>query len=363
MNTYSDFSFNLASAFLQNHVKKSACISPVSLLMPLAAVASAAAGDTRAEFAKVLGGPVSDPQQLLREIHEICNVLNDCPAVRELTNTIEGDKKHAFQSVFMENMHRTFGEKTGIQSGETDNIKLTNVTHFKDGWIKRFSEQEERFYTTPHGVEQHGEKVPFLHYNDEKLAYTKNDRYQSVTVPFKTNATQSSGLFPLAAEKQSGSACYMTFAMPFHRSIDDVLASPAELAEMLQCQSFVFNSRAELHLPAFSLEQDNSLNAELMQLGLNRAFNKNVSDIPAMVALQGDERLYIENVQQNIKVDVNAQGAEARAETTISMGICVGCMPLKPRKELLRFNHPFLFAIWLQTPNGDTLPLFIGVKR
>lgn len=250
-----------------------------------------------------------------------------------------------------------------MQSGETDNIKLTNVTHFKDGWIKRFSEQEERFYTTPHGVEQHGEKVPFLYYNDEKLAYTKNDRYQSVTVPFKTNALQSSGLFPLAAEKQSGSACYMTFAMPFHRSIDDVLASPAELAEMLQCQSFVFNSRAELHLPAFSLEQDNSLNAELMQLGLNRAFNKNASDIPAMVALQGDERLYIENVQQNIKVDVNAQGAEARAETTISMGICVGCMPLKPRKELLRFNHPFLFTIWLQTPNGDALPLFIGVKR
>lgn len=155
----------------------------------------------------------------------------------------------------------------------------------------------------------------------------------------------------------------MTFAMPFHRSIDDVLASPAELAEMLQCQSFVFNSRAELHLPAFSLEQDNSLNAELMQLGLNRAFNKNASDIPAMVALQGDERLYIESVQQNIKVDVNAQGAEARAETTISMGICVGCMPLKPRMELLRFNHPFLFTIWLQTPNGDTLPLFIGVKR
>lgn len=111
MNTYSGFSFNLASAFLQNHAKESACVSPVSLLMPLAAVASAAAGDTRAEFAKVLGGPVSDPHQLLREIHEICNVLNDCPAVRELTNTIEGDKKYAFQPVFMENMHRTFWRK------------------------------------------------------------------------------------------------------------------------------------------------------------------------------------------------------------------------------------------------------------
>ena len=43
MNTYSGFSFNLASAFLQNHIKESACVSPVSLLLPLAAVLAALA--------------------------------------------------------------------------------------------------------------------------------------------------------------------------------------------------------------------------------------------------------------------------------------------------------------------------------
>ena len=43
MNPYSDFSFNLASAFLQSHAKETACVSPVSLLLPLAAVAAAAA--------------------------------------------------------------------------------------------------------------------------------------------------------------------------------------------------------------------------------------------------------------------------------------------------------------------------------
>ncbi len=41
MNTYFNFSFNLASAFLQNSTKETACVSPVSLLLPLAAVASA----------------------------------------------------------------------------------------------------------------------------------------------------------------------------------------------------------------------------------------------------------------------------------------------------------------------------------
>ncbi len=100
--------------------------------------------------------------------------------------------------------------------GVQDNVKLTNITHFKDDWIKRFSEQDERFYAAPHGVEQHGEEV---------------------------------------------------------------LTSPKELAKMLQCQPYAFNRRAEVHLPAFSLEQTNLLNVELEQLGLHLAFNKFASEM------------------------------------------------------------------------------------
>ena len=61
MNTYPNFSFNLASAFLQNRAKETVCVSPVSLLLPLAAVASASEGGTKDEFAKVLGDSVNDP--------------------------------------------------------------------------------------------------------------------------------------------------------------------------------------------------------------------------------------------------------------------------------------------------------------
>ena len=205
--------------------------------------------------------------------------------------------------------------------------------------------------------------MPFLYYDDEELGYTKNNRYQSVTIPFKTNAKQSNGLFPLSIEKPSGSTCYMTFAMPFNCSIDEVLVSPKELAKMLQCQPYALNRHAEVHLPAFSLEQMNSLNAELEQLGLHLAFNKFASDIPGMVKLDIDERLYIESVEQEIMVDVNAQGAEAHAKTEILMSVCSLCKPIQPPKAILRFNHPFFFAIWLKTPNGDMLPLFIGAKR
>ena len=127
MNTYPNFSFNLASAFLQNRAKETVCVSPVSLLLPLAAVASASEGGTKDEFAKVLGDSANDPQRLLHDMHEICKVLNDCSAVRELTNTITGEKDHAFQSDFAENMRHTFGDGVGMKNGSGDSITLTNI--------------------------------------------------------------------------------------------------------------------------------------------------------------------------------------------------------------------------------------------
>lgn len=352
MNTYSDFSFNLASAFLQNRAKETACVSPVSLLLPLAAVSSASEGCTRAEFAKILGDSANNPQQLLREMHEICNVLNDCPAVRELTNTIIGAKNREFLPMFAENMRRTFGNKIGMKQGQSDNILLTNITHFKEDWITRFAERNERFYKTPHGVEEHGEIIPFLYYDEESLGYTKNEDYQSVTVPFQT-------------KQDSTPACYMTFAMPFNRSIDEVLASPEKMKEMLQCQSEHSACKVELHLPAFSLKKEYDLNTDLMQIGLKQAFGEEDAEFPYMVLTKLNENVYIESVRQEIKVDVTAQGAEARAVTRIKMGIYTTSMPMKlPTfpKEILRFDHPFLFAIWLKTPSGDALPMFIGAK-
>ena len=350
MDTYSEFSFNFASAFLRNNATETACASPIGLLLPLAAVASAAAGATKDEFAKVLGDSANDPQRLLHDMHEICKVLNDCSAVRELTNTITGALDHVFQPDFVENMRRTFGDGVGMKNGSDDSVTLINITHFQEDWVTRFSERDEVFYSTPHGVEESGETVPFLYYDEEKLGYMKNDQYQSVTIPFKTAAA-------------SGENCYMTFAMPFNHSLDDVIASSEQMAKILQCQPFCGYSKAEVHLPAFSLKKSGSLKAELEQLGLHRAFDKYASDIPNMVNLHLNENLYIESVDQEIMVDVNAQGAEVRAKTGIAMHAFTSCVMIEPSKMILRFDHPFLFTIWLRTPRGDALPLFIGAKR
>lgn len=120
----------------------------------------------------------------------------------------------------------------------------------------------------------------------------------------------------------------MTFAMPFNHSLDDVIASPERMAKMMQCQPF----------------------------------GKYASAIPNMVNLHLNENLYIESVNQEIMVDVNAQGAEVRAKTVIACAF-TSCVMIEPSKMILRFDHPFLFTIWLKTPDGDTLPLFIGAKR
>lgn len=365
MNTYSEFSFNFASVFLQNKATETACVSPVSLLLPLAAVASASERKTKAEFARVLGETVIDPPKLLADMHELCNGLNDCPSIDELTNTIVGEKNHEFLPIFINNMRNTFSNNVGMQPGKGDNITLTNIIHFKEDWATHFSESEERFYSTPYGIERDGQSVPFLYYDEERLGYTKNSHCQSVTIPFKT-AQKAPGFSGLQAFSSAAKpSCYMTFAMPLDCSIDDILVRPEQIAKMLRCEIDGYQN-VEVHLPAFKLEQEKVLNDDLKQLGLQSAFNEYVADFPNMAELKDDERLYIKEAKQEIMVNVNATGAEARAKTQIKMSfVTIGStIPyVQCRKEILRFNHPFLFTIWIRTSNNDMVPLFIGAKR
>lgn len=171
---------------------------------------------------------------------------------------------------------------------------------------------------------------------------------------------------PFTVKQSNAPACYMTFAMPFNQPLDEVFASPEKIKEMLRCQTEHSACTVELHLPAFSLKKEYDLNNDLIQIGLRQAFRKAGAEFPYMVQTEPDENVYMESVRQRIKVDVTAQGAEVRAVTRIKMGVCTLSMPMKlPTfpKENLRFNHPFLFTIWLKMSSGDILPLFIGAKR
>jgi serpin B len=116
------------------------------------------------------------------------------------------------------------------------------------------------------------------------------------------------------------------------------------ITENLDSQSQLIEM--DVSLPKFSFEYEKRLNDQLAALGMTDAFNPVLADLSGIA----DAGLFVSFVKQNTFVDVNEEGTEAAAVTTIGVDLTsIG--------EQFIINKPFLFAIREQTTNTI---LFIG---
>jgi len=103
----------------------------------------------------------------------------------------------------------------------------------------------------------------------------------------------------------------------------------------------------EVTMPRFKFEYEKKLNEQLEDMGMTNAFIPELADLSNI----SDEQLFVNFVKQNTFVDVNEEGTEAAAVTTVGIGeTSAGPNPFTVDK-------PFIFAIRERTTN--TL-LFIG---
>jgi serpin B len=112
--------------------------------------------------------------------------------------------------------------------------------------------------------------------------------------------------------------------------------------------------KGTLVFPKFKLDYDVLLNNSLETLGMKRAFVEGGADFSRMV---DNDNLFITIVKQKSFVDVNEEGPEAAAVTTVRLSDSV--MPVRPPKPFeMIMDRPFLFVI------GDDQTksiLFMGV--
>lgn len=102
----------------------------------------------------------------------------------------------------------------------------------------------------------------------------------------------------------------------------------------------------EVYLPKFKFSYEKVLNDQLKSLGMVDAFDSGLADLSGI----SDNNIFVSFVKQNTFVDVNEEGTEAAAVTTI--GIELTSMPMP-----FEVNKSFVFAIRERTTN--TL-LFLG---
>jgi len=101
--------------------------------------------------------------------------------------------------------------------------------------------------------------------------------------------------------------------------------------------------------PRFKFEYEKKLNEMLQSLGMTDAFNGALANLSGI----SDAGLVVSFVKQNTFVEVNEDGTEAAAVTTIGIELTsIGDEPVP-----IMVNKPFVFAIREQTTNSL---LFIG---
>jgi len=204
-------------------------------------------------------------------------------------------------------------------------LYLINAVYFYGQWSEQFDKQD----TMPADfklldgttvqrpqMRQHGE-----------YAYLENERFQAAALPYGDGAFSMLIILPLQ---------------------DDGLAGLQADLNAETWQGWISELRTaegSILLPRFKVEYANELSDELKALGMGAAFDKQRADFKAMLAdPRPGQVVYISLVKHKTFIEVNEQGTEAAAVTSVEIKMTTA-MPNEPAPFLLRVDHPFLFAI------------------
>jgi serine protease inhibitor len=208
---------------------------------------------------------------------------------------------------------------------------IMNALYFKGDWSYQFDKsetQDRSFYPDD------GSTVSVSTMNSEvgaKVVYGIN--YKAVEMPYgRTNFTMI-----VIVPTETLGAFYTSLNPQVWNSITLGFDETDEFGKLI------------VRMPKFKFSYEKYLNQQLQAMGMVDAF------IPYQANLSGisDQSIFVSFVKQNTFVEVDEQGTEAAAVTTI--GINLTSMPPQPTQFII--DKPFIFAIRERTTN--TL-LFIG---
>lgn len=338
-------------------------VSPTSLFLALSMVYNGADGVTKEELEKVLHVDGLTPEDLNRANASLMTLLdhNSDKIQLNIANSIWLNNKYQFQAKFASTNRDYYNaEITEIDihnpetpkminnwvknktNGKIDNIvgenlnpdmitALINAIYFKGSWTYPFdtSLTKEKNFTLQDGSTI---EVPLMELHEE-LSYTKNNMFQAVSLPYgDENIT-------------------MKVFLPNEN------VSLKEFEEMLtmeqwqEWQSSFYKTEGTVLLPKFTLEYEVELRETLEALGMSTAFNNaNLSKM-----FEGTENSAITSVKQKTYIDLNEEGTEAAAVTSVIVSETSMQPTYKPFH--MEVNRPFFIAIVDETSNAI---LFMG---
>lgn len=338
-------------------------ISPASLFMALSMVYNGADGKTKEEIAKTLHVDGMEVNELNKaNASLLMEALKESDKIQlNIANSIWLNEKYHFQDDFSKSNRDYFNaEIQEIDVADSESAKsindwvksatnqkidkivesplkanlvalLINAIYFKGDWKYEFDKdltKNETFHLADGTIMD----IPLMSLN-ENLLYMENEHFQAVQLPYGEGEMSMNVFLP--NENSSLEEFKKTL------SNENWMAWKNEFSAEI----------GTIRLPKFQLEYETSLNDTLKILGMESAFDDN-ADFTKMIK-DGDS-LEISEVKQKTFIDVNEEGTEAAAVTSVA--ISETSAPIHA-PFVLEVNRPFFFAI--TDDETDTI-LFMG---
>jgi serpin B len=216
---------------------------------------------------------------------------------------------------------------------ELTRLVLVNAIYLKARWQHEFPRprtRKESFYS-----ERAWSCPADMMHLQATLDYARGDGYQAVLLPYQN------GPLAMAIVLPDG---------PLSRfPLGDLGGLPAVLGRLLADRE---KYQVDLRLPRFRIEVASRLGQTLRQMGADRAFGDHadfsgITDVP----------LAISEVVHKAFIDVDEEGTEAAAATSVVVLQSKAMIRPPAKRVVFTADRPFLFAV-VETNSG--LPLFLG---
>ncbi len=359
------FGLKVFQAINNDEKDKNVFISPLSISMALGMTLNGANGATREAMQNTLELAGLSDQQINENYQSLIDLLVGLdPKVKfQIANSIWYRNGFAFKESFINLNKQYFYAKVAgldftnpqsaniinswVEENTNGKIKkiveqidpqivmfLINAIYFKGVWTYEFdkSQTQDDVFNLPDGSQK---TVPMMTQSRE-FSYYANDQFQAVDLPYGDELFSMAIILPTP-----------------EINVNDFLATLS--AENWNHWTDSFSAtNGVLYFPRFKLEYEKLLNDVLKSLGMAIAFDQNQADFTRMFDKVGDINLYIDKVKHKSFVEVNEEGTEAAAVTSVEIGFTsVG--PGSP--FVMRVDRPFIFAI---RENHSGTILFIG---
>jgi len=357
------FGFKLFKEITKEEKDKNVFISPLSVAMALGMTYNGANGSTQDAMQKTLelsGLTLQEVNESYKSLTELLTNLD--PKVKfQIANSIWYRKIFPVEDEFI-HINKTYfdAEVSGLDfsapnasniingwvnektNGKIEKIVddvinpltmmfLINAIYFKGTWTYQFDESQTRddFFTLPDG----SKKPCKMMKQKKEFQYFENDAFQAIDLPY------GDGDFR------------MTIFLPrMEKSVDSLVAELNQENWNRWMNSF-HKQELTLQFPKFTLEYEIELNDVLKASGMEIAFNPSQADFTKMYKEEDIfENLYISKVKHKTFIEVNEEGTEAAAVTSVEVrATSIGFF--------MRVDRPFIFAI---RENHSNTILFVG---